>query len=181
MKMSKIFFLMAITVLFFSCGASKQVKEPNAKLDQMMEESVFEVNIRSAEPQLTQAMAQVANSGILAPGNSMSRIDVTGSGYFIKMKGDSVSADLPYYGERQMGGGYNSDAGIKFDGVPKNLEIVKNDIKQSYLLKFSVDANAEDYFVAVVVGNNLTSTIDIRSSHRNRIRYTGTATQVERK
>ena len=173
MKMLRNSLLLVLAAVIFGCGASQKVKEPNAELDRMMEQKAFEISIRSAEPQLTQAMGQIANSGIMQPGNTIGRIDVAGSGYFIKIDGDSVSADLPYYGERQMGGGYNSDSGIKFDGIGKNLEITKDDLKQSYTLGFSIASNSENYIVRIEVGNNMTSTSNIRSSHRNRIRYSG--------
>jgi len=173
MKLLKMVLLAGLTSLIFGCGASKQIKEPNAALDQMMNQSAFRIAVVSAEPQLTQAMSQVMNSGVLAPGNSMSRIDVAGEGYFIKVQGDSVAAQLPYYGERQMGGGYDSDAGINFEGIPKNLEIIKDETKQSYTVKFSIHSSSEMYFVTTMVGNNASSTTVISSSQRNRIRYNG--------
>ena len=174
MKIFRIVLLAGLTAAIIACGASQKRMEPNAKLDKLMEQKAFSIAIRSAEPLVTQALSQIANSGMLPPGNSISRIDVTGSGYYIKVQGDSVSANLPYFGERQMGGGYNSNAGIEFDGMAKNLEIIKDETKQSYTVKFSIDSSAEDFFVNVAVGNNLTSTTAIRSSHRNRIRYSGT-------
>ena len=173
MKLLKLLLLTGFTALIFGCGASKKVKEPNLALDQMMNERSFVVSVVSAEPQLTQAMSQVGNSGLLGPGNSMTRIDVTGAGYFIKVQGDSVAAQLPYYGERQMGGGYDSDAGIIFNGVTENLEITKDEIKQAYTIKFSINSKSEVYIVATTVGNNASSTTAITSSQRNRIRYSG--------
>lgn len=179
MKLFKTVLLIGFITMFLGCGASKKMQEPNAALNQMMDQKAFNIKIKSAEPQLTQAMSQVANSGLIPPGNSMSRIDVTGSGYFIKVQGDSVTARLPYYGERQMGGGYDSDAGINFDGITKNLEISKDESKQSYTIKFSIDSNSEMYFVSTIVGNNATSTTSISSSQRNRIRYSGDVKDLE--
>lgn len=179
MKMNRIVIFVGLVGMLLGCGATQTLKEPNAKLDRMMAEQAFEINIRSAEPQVTQAMAQIANSGILPPGNTIGRIDVAGSGYFIKVEGDSVSAHLPYYGERQMGGGYDSDSGIKFEGIGKNLEIAKDELKQSYTLGFSIASNSENYIVKIAVGTNMTSTASIRSSHRNRIRYSGDVAAVE--
>ncbi len=173
MKMLRNIALSVLTGIFLGCGASQKVKEPNAKLDQMIVEKSFKIKVKAVEPMVTQALGQVANSGVLPPGNTVGRIDVTGEGYFIKVMGDSVSANLPYFGERQMGGGYDSDSGIKFDGLAKNMEVTKDETKQSYILNFSISANPENYIVTVAAGNNLTSTTSIRSSHRNRIRYVG--------
>lgn len=173
MRMQKMIVLMVLTSLFLGCGASQKSYEANTALDEMIANKSFKIEVVSAEPMVTQAMAQVANSGLLPPGNSISRIDVAGDGYFIKVQGDSVAADLPYFGERQMGGGYGSHAGIKFDGLLKNLEIVKEESKQRYTVNFSIDSSSENYFVRIAVGNNGSSTTAIRSSHRNRIRYSG--------
>ncbi|MFK7813878.1 MAG: DUF4251 domain-containing protein [Maribacter sp.] len=179
MKTVKIILLTSLAAILFGCGASQKIKEPNAELDQLMTQQTFEIKIRTAEPLVTQALAQVANSGMLPPGNTISRIDVNGSGFFIKVEGDSVSANLPYYGEQQMGGGYNANTGIKFDGLSKNMQIVKDETKQGYLVKFSIDSSAEVFGVTVAVNNNLSSSTSINSSHRNRIRYTGTIISPE--
>ena len=173
MKHLKTVLLVVFTTMLLGCSATKKMQEPNAALDQMMNERAFNIKVKSAEPQLTQAMSQVANSGLIPPGNSISRIDVTGSGYYIKVQGDSVSAELPYFGERQMGGGYDSDAGIHFEGIAKDLEISKDETKQNYTVRFSIDSKSEVYFVTTIVGNNATSTSAISSSQRNRIRYSG--------
>lgn len=171
--MLKILLTLGAFGLLMACGASKEIKEPNLVLDQMMNERSFKIDMRTAEPQLTQAMSQIANSGLLPPVNSMTRIDVTGSGYFIEVQGDSVSANLPYYGERQMGGGYNSDSGIAFNGVTDDLVIKKNKGKSSYTASFSITGNSERYFVTTVIGSSLYTTTSIQSSERNRIRYSG--------
>lgn len=177
MKTSRLFLLSGLTVLFLSCTASRKTPVYNTALDQMIENESFEIKIRSVNPQVTQAMAQVANSGILAPGNTMNRIDVSGAGFFIKVQGDTVSANLPYYGERQMGGGYNDDSGILFNSVPKNFEIVQDEIKKSYRVKFIVNESVETYSVIAEIATNATANVSILSSHRNRIGYTGTVVE----
>ncbi|WP_171037038.1 DUF4251 domain-containing protein [Maribacter algarum] len=178
MKRFRYVVLLVFIGIFLGCGTSKKVVEPNMKLDQMMVEKAFEIKVKSAEPMITQALGQVANSGILPPGNTIARIDVTGSGYFIKVQGDSVSADLPYFGERQMGGGYNSDSGIKFNGLAKDMEVTKDETKQRYTLNFTIDSSSENYFVLIEIGTNLSSTTSIRSSHRNRIRFIGDVNEL---
>jgi len=180
MKVFKIVLLNGFAALMlFGCGASQKIKESNSALDQLMANKSFEIDIRTAEPQLTQAMGQIANSGLLGPGNSVSRIDVNGSGYFIRIEGDSVAAELPYYGEQQMGGGYTSNTGIKFNGITEDLEIIKDEMKQGYTIKFTIGASAETFFVATTVGNNATSSTAVRSSNRNRIRYAGKVGPLE--
>ena len=173
MKLFPRILYIGIAITVFGCGASKKIIAPNIQLDEMMAQKAFEIKVQSAEPQVTRAMSQIANSGMLPPGSTINRIDVGGSGYYIKVAGDSVSAELPYYGERQMSGGYNSDSGIKFNGLAENLEISKDDSKQRYTVKFRIDGNAENYSVTISVLNNLSSTTTVSSSHRNGIAYSG--------
>ena len=53
-----------------------------------------------------------------------------GTNNFLEVKGDSVSADLPYYGERQIAGSYNNrDVGVQFEGLAKDFELSYNDKK----------------------------------------------------
>src|SRR5690606_39971153 len=82
----------------------------------------FRIVNQCALPTMSSSMMKLSSSGILGPGNSGQRIDLSGNGNFLEVKGDSVKANLPFFGERQMGGGYNSEgAGIQFDQVAKNM------------------------------------------------------------
>lgn len=167
--------------LLTGCGTVPKTYEANPMLDELMAQKEFQIAIRSALPMTTQAWNQIANSGLLQPGNNASRIDLSREGYFIKVAGDSVSANIPYYGERQMGGGYNSNSGIEFDGIAEDLEIIKDEEKQGYQLSFNVDsANvSETFFVSSTVFSNGRSIVFVRSSHRNRIQYSGTVTPIK--
>lgn len=171
--------LSTLVLFLLACGSSQKIKESNTALDEMMSQKAFKIKVRTAEPLVTQAMGQIATSGMIPPGNSVGRIDVAGSGYFIEVNGDSVSANLPYFGERQMGGGYDSDPGIKFEGIAKNLSITKDETKQSYKVTFDIASSIENYLVTIGAGTNLTSSTSIRSSHRNRIRYSGTVSDLK--
>lgn len=163
----------SLFVLLLGCTTSKKAVESHAAIPTLMAQRNFEMQIRSAEPQVTQAMAQIANSGFLPPGNTIGRIDVTGQGFFIRVKGDSVSANLPYFGERQMGGGFGDNPGITFNTVPEKLEITKDEGKKRYQIKFTANTTMESLGIYAEVSENGSGTASIRSSHRNRIRYSG--------
>lgn len=173
MKIKAILVLVLVCVLAYGCSSTKKVLVSNPELDTMMEQESFAFTVKFVEPQVTAALAQIGNSGLLAPGNTISRIDVTGSGYFLKLNGEHVSADMPYYGERQMGGGYSSDTGIKFSGTTKNLKIIKDEEKKSYQVTFSVANSSENYFFTISLTSALSSSVWVQSSQRNRIRYQG--------
>jgi hypothetical protein len=179
MQISKILFVVLFGVLAIGCKSSQKIVVSNSSLDKMIARQAFKIEVNAAEPMVTTALAQIANSGLMRPGNTMSRIDVTGEGYFVKMDGDSITAYLPYFGERQMGGGYGSDAGIKFDGTARDIEITKDESKNSYEITFGSNDSTESYLFTIDVLNNLNTTVHVRSSHRNWIRYQGKAKELE--
>lgn len=166
-------FGLIICILCIGCSASRNAVTANPALDALMDEPAFTFEVRNVEPQVTTALTRLANSGIIQPGNTIGNINVAGNGYFLSMDGDQVKANMPYYGERQMGGGYNSDSGVVFDGTAKNIKIEKDELKQRYSISFTVNGSDENYFVTVTTTANLSGEVWIRSSHRNRIRYKG--------
>lgn len=179
MIVRKLILVFSVLVVMMSCTSSQKMVENNEGVDDLITQRNFEIEIRSAEPQVTQAMAQVANSGVLQPGNTVARIDVTGSGYFIRVEGDSVAANLPYYGERQMGGGYGDNPGITFNMAAENIEITQDEQKKRYRVKFTVNNKVETFAVNAEISASASSIIYIRSSHRNRIRYSGRVVALE--
>ncbi|MGB5555494.1 MAG: DUF4251 domain-containing protein [Flavobacteriaceae bacterium] len=166
-----------LVMVFIGCGTSQKIIEPTAdsqRLDTMVTAQDFKIEMEWAEPLMTNSMMQIANSGLLAPGNSASRINLLGNGNYLSMKGDSVQANLPYFGERQMGGGYGDNAGIKFNGVAKNLEIQKIEQKQAYQIDFSISEGSETYTVRMNLLANLKARIRVLSTQRRSIGYEGT-------
>lgn len=169
------------SIVLLGCSSSKKVAVANPALDTMMAQKKIEFNATSLRPVVTNAMSQVAQSGLIPPGSNIGRIDLSGTSNFLKIDGDSVSANLAYYGERRLGGGYNSTTGIEFNGVPENLEIVKDDTQKSYSIKFSIREKMETLKVYIQMPPSLSGTIDITSSHRTRIAYTATAQALKEK
>ena len=173
MKIRNISLIVILSILLFGCGSSKPAVS-NAALDTMMARETFEIEVRAAEPQVTTALARAGNSGLMRPGSTISRVDLTGDGYFIKLEGEKASIELPYYGERQMGGGYGTNGGFTMEDTPvKDLKITKDEKKKSYQVTFNVDNASESLFFTIDVGSSLSSTTMVTSAQRNRIRYTG--------
>lgn len=171
-------------VVLISCGASNKIVKPSAQskaLDEMVVSKQFKFDAEWARPIATSSLNSIANSGILPPGNNASQINIAGNGSYFKMEGDSVSADLPYFGERQMGGGYGSDTGIKFEGVPDDLTIVKDETKQRYDIRFQIKKKSEVYRVQVELFSNLNGTMSVNSSQRFAIRFDGKVSAVKGK
>ncbi len=147
----------------------------NASLDGLVASKRFEIVSNWASPMLSRGVMAISNSGLLAPGSTAGRIDLTGNTNFLKIQEDSVSAYLPYYGERQMGGGYNRNSGIEFKGIPTEYEVSKNTKGNGYMLRFTIAENSENYQVFVNLFPDMSTTISVNSSQRDAISYYGNA------
>ena len=174
-----------LILLFLSCGSSSKtytIKDRDTtELDALIEKKQFQINSDWAQPQITNGVAQLSNAGLFPPGSNASNVSLIGNHNFFKMEGDQISGYFPYYGERQMGGGYNNNNNhIEFEGIPLEYTL-KRGKKDSYEIRFSInDKNitTENYQVTVQVFPNLTSSIRVFSSHRFPIRYKGYAKEI---
>lgn len=176
--MKKILVICSIVICLGSCGSGyyKTTQKTRQALDTMVKSKSFIINSSWAQPQVTMAMQQLGNAGLIPNGSSPGNIDISSNTNFFKMANDSVKAALPFFGERQFGGGYNNtDGGIAFEGIPEDLQITKGD-KSDYDIRFNIhDKNtpSERYQVFIKLFPNLSSTIDINSTHRYNIQFQG--------
>jgi len=170
--------LLIVVFTMLSC-ASNTTKNITAQqqqdFDDLINSEKFEIVFVSAHPMANTGMQAVANAGLLAPGSNLARIDLLGNPNYMRRVGDSVSASLPYYGERQIGGAYNNskDAGINYDGTPKELTVAKNEKNGSYNMSYSIKNNTENFVVNGIMFPNGTASATITSSHRRTISYRG--------
>jgi len=177
------FLILALGIISLaSCGSSREVSsEDVAQLDTIIQDKYFEIEADFARPLVTNALNQIANAGLLRPGDNASRINLQGNADYLKFEGVTVSADLPYFGERQMGGGFNRHTGIKFEGVPRDLEITKDSDKNNYNIQFNINDDSENYQVVLKIYPNRNALTSINSSQRFPIRYDGTLKATELK
>ncbi len=173
---------MVTSFVIVTCGSSdlKSTSEMNKTLDEMMNKKNFQIVSSWAQPQVTLAMQQLGNSGMLPQGSNVANIDISTHSNYLKMENDSVKAILPFYGERQFGGGYNNNEGIAFEGIPHNLTIEK-DRRDSYSIRFNIkdkNSSSEYYQVFIKLFTNLASTITINSNQRRSIQYRGTVSAI---
>ena len=179
-------YILGIWLLLVGCGSSSKsytVKDRDTtEVDALMENKRFEISSDWAQPQVTNAVAQLGNAGLFPPRSNASNISLIGNTNYFRMDGDQLSGYFPYYGERQMGGGYNNNnTQIEFEGVPLEYE-VKRGKKESYVIRFSINdknIDTENYQVTVEVYPNLSSVIRVFSSHRFPIRYKGYAKEIK--
>ena len=132
-------------------------------------------------PLTTNSLNQISNAGLLPPGSVANRINLIGNANYLRIKGDSISAFLPYFGERQLAGGYNNNnVGIQFNGIPKEYSVTKDEKKQQHNIRFNINNNTENFQVYITVFPNMTATMNINSSHRFAISYSGFVSSIEK-
>ena len=183
MKRTVVLFCMVF--IFAGCSSTKTstIAETTTKsLDDLIINKSFEVISDWAQPQVTNAMVQLGNAGLFPPGSNAGMINLQGNTNYLVMKDGKVTGYLPFYGERQIGGAYNSNhTGIEFDGVPKNLKIERKK-RGTYLVKFDInDKNipTENYRIFLELFPSLSSSLTINSSQRTSIQYKGRAKVLE--
>ncbi len=143
-------------------------------LDRYVDNSTFEIVSDWAYPQSTNAMNSVAAAGLVPPGSIPGQISLIGNANYIRVFKDSVDIYLPYFGERQINGGYGkSDNSIQYQGVPEDMQINWNEKKKRYDIQFSFKQGAERFNANGQLFPNLQSSLTLTSSFRFPIRYKG--------
>ncbi|MCB0484689.1 MAG: DUF4251 domain-containing protein [Flavobacteriaceae bacterium] len=176
-------FLMVVAV-FAGCTATKKLTDDQREaLMSWGTETPFEIVSHRAMPMPTTAFIAVVNSGILSPDNSAGNINLVGNANFFRMKGDTINAYLPFFGERRFGGNYGSnDLAIEFDGIPEKKDITFNEKNQALEMRFSIDQknDNEQYTILVTIFSGNTTDIQVLSSERSSISYRGNIKPLEK-
>lgn len=191
--MNRLGVVLIMFVLLCSCKAklsSAQLQERTVQLEQIasdMEQNGYIIAMKTAYPLNTASLNSATNALLLQNGNSADRINLTDRNDFLKRIGNKVIADLSYFGERQIiASGYpDTDAGINFTQAITDYAQSIDEAKGTIDIRFTAtDVSNEQYIVSIAIRKSLTADVNIVSSHRTNIRYTGTlklleATEVE--
>ncbi|MEY8021808.1 DUF4251 domain-containing protein [Muriicola sp. SD30] len=165
--------------LISGCGSLPDKKASEASvvaLDELVAGRSFEIVSTWAFPLMTRGITSVANSGLLLPGSNANRIDLIGNSNYLRVEGDSVFVSLPYFGERQIGGRYgDSDVGIKVERIPQEYQVEKDEKKDSYRIEFRIKDEIESLQFFLTLFPSGKADINVNSTHRSSIRYSGTA------
>lgn len=166
--------------LLWSCGSTKSAEaitmknQQFAALKELVATKSFVVAVESAYPLQTYAVMQVTNALLQNTGNTGSRIPLIGNGNYIKIKGDTVQAELAYYGEVRMVSSLNPrDSGINFEGVPSTFDVTENEKKQTIKLEFEIKSKSDQFSVIMQLYANKRAIVFINSMTRTSIRYEG--------
>ncbi len=175
--------ILLLFIMLLSCAAKQRSAETLDKIEDLnalVSEGDYQINVNTARPLATGSINRIANSGLLPRGSNVGRIDLVDTASYLRVFNDSVAADLPYYGERQMGAPYNQDrAGILFKGVPQKFEVIPNAKTSGYIVNFIINNATESFNVTVRLLPDLSSAINVNSSHRTAIWYNGLVSKYD--
>ncbi|WP_299241794.1 DUF4251 domain-containing protein [uncultured Aquimarina sp.] len=177
-------FICIIGGFLIGCNGAKKTVEPTAKskaLEAMIADKEFTIESDWMYPQPTTSMNVIANSGLLPPGSTTNSINLIGNPNSLKVHGDSITLDLPFYGERRLSSGQygGNEGGIVFKGIPDRYEVTKDEKRQRYIIEFTVKKNSESYRGIITLYPNWNSNIVINSTYLTTIRYRGTVSGLE--
>jgi hypothetical protein len=168
-----------------STKASIADTEALSALEKHLQQKHYRVDMIAAFPYNTAATTAVLNNVMLSNlGNTASRIDINGKGYYIEINDSITKAFLPFYGEQRLvGGRYGGDAmGINFNTQPKHYGITRHKKKNALVVKFGVSDSvdtSESYDVIMTFFTNNNVEVVIMSSHRTGINYRGSFNILE--
>ena len=149
MRRLKLYTVLIVFGIMAACSSSKDplvTANTLNKIENLANERNFVVEFNTAYPQNTAASQQVLNSFLIQTGNSAGRIDIAGDGAKLTVDGETSTADLPFFGERRMGGSYgNKNVGIEFDQATiKAYKVLRQGEKIT--VTYGVTNSENDYF-----------------------------------
>ena len=170
--MKKIILITLMSFLFFACGSRKLTSDKELlAFKNAIENNKLSFEATSANPV---AFANVRGlERLLPPGSNVASINLVNNPNYFRVKNDSISFDLPYYGELQIGMGYNRDTGLKFEGTPEKAKVDFNSRKEKYTITYTVRTENENLRMFLVLFPNKTARLDVNSSNRTSIFYYG--------
>jgi len=143
-------------------------------LDALIKSKNIHIVSHRASPTMSNAMQQVLNTQILGTGNSGSSIDIISTVNYVKITADSVSINLPFFGEMQSGITANpNDISITFKGVPIKYTSIYNDQKKNYKILIDFKTKRERFKMYITIFPNHITNINLLPSHRSSISYSG--------
>ncbi len=171
-------FFIAIAFVLCSCSGSKTVTEQDINnlnnVQELLGTKQFSLEAQWAYPLTIGSLSQLTNAGLIGNGNTAGSINLQGNPNFMHIKNDSIHMYLPYYGERRVGGGYNSNSAVEAKNVMRNYEIKDHSKKNAKVITFDVSQQTETYNVTITTFSNKSSSIVVNSNQRASIRYKGT-------
>ncbi len=168
-----VFVCLIICMVFICCGTEKRIvsEVELENLNTIVKSDTIKIQANWANPQNA---SLIANTNLLPIGSNAGSINLIGTSNYFRIIGDSLSIELPYYGERQLSGSYNpNDVGISFNGKAKEFKHSFNAKRNTHDYYFEINNNIENLQINLNIYPNLKTNISINSTHRTFISYRG--------
>lgn len=168
-------FSLCIVVLLASCSSTTPVTEAQlSALETAVNTPEFIFKAQWAEPldnDATQVLASLNPAGGVVNGN---RVNLDRGVYYVKLSGDLVDIDLPYFGTRQISGGLPGSTGIQVKQTNYS-DLEQNRSKKEDLRNLTVQVKdgGEFYSISMQLFAGGGASITVSSSHRQAISYSG--------
>ncbi len=156
--MKRRFLLLFMALIFVACGSSNRSDEASAEYRQMLEQ------VQNLDFKIENDWANPAK---------YSRVNLIGNPNHITFEEDSVEVFLPFFGERQFGGGYGSSGAIEYEGPLKDLEIEEKPGKNQVRIFFRGNNESENMDFRIIIFSNGNTNTSVTSSQRDQISYDG--------
>ncbi|TVZ51388.1 DUF4251 domain-containing protein [Dokdonia sp. Hel_I_53] len=175
----------AIYILFIlgiasACSTTKEltpsvIRQIDAR-HALIENKNYEFKADRAYPMPSDPLQQLASRRLLGMGSTSGMIQLQGTPNFLRVIHDSVVMQLPFYGVRQLSGGFSTPTGFEASSTVTDYKVLQNKKKQTEIVTFSVKEGTEVYDVTMTVFPSLKTDIVVNSSQRSTIRYEGALT-----
>ena len=171
------FVFLLLMILSLSCKTAKSGLDDLTitELENKVSEKLMLFRAESALPLLSTDVMQVNSALLTRRGDSPSRIMLDGNNY-LKIKGDSTEAELPFYGEIRVADySYGKNSSIEFSDTYTDfsLSIKKN---KRLIIKLDVESQEDSYDVMLEIYPNKSANLTITGTKRTQMRYMGNVT-----
>jgi hypothetical protein len=160
---TKVFFLLALTVLVITPGFSQEKTKKELKEERKVEkQKQIEAMVNSGE--------FVFKARTALPQGYKS-VDLTTNPNFVKYTRDLITGNMPFYGRGYSGIGYGGDSGLKFEGKPE--EYKESVEKNGYRINAVVKGASDVFKLSLFVGSEGSATLSVITNNRSPISYNG--------
>ena len=103
---------------------------------------------------------------------SGAQINLVTNDNHLRFRKDSIDIFLPYFGVRQFSGGYNAEAGIRYEGLLNDLKIDSSHADK-VKLRFETSTGTEQIRYILTMYPNGKSNLQLLMNQRDNISYRG--------
>lgn len=161
----------------FGCSSTKELSAEEqlvaARVTPRVEDRDMDFTFRWAYPQADQTLNQLNALYVAGQGSIAGQIYLEGNPNHLSIKRDTISAYLPYYGERRLSGGLGGQATVTFNAIPQDYEYRFDTQKKQHLITFNISNKEERFDISLTVHATGSANLILNSISRTFIKYDG--------